>query len=167
MYQFIVFKNVILNIITDYYQLFCCLKNISSTRLEPVCLVCAQSHPTLRFHWNAARQAPLSAGFSRQEYWSGTLSNPGIEHESPASPALAGGFFTPEPPGMPLAAVGLWSFVLCIKQFPSTKLWKRKKWWNFYLLLEKFLNSFGELKQSCWRTTNEGRLVVELRLHYT
>ncbi|ELR61190.1 hypothetical protein M91_17462, partial [Bos mutus] len=43
-------------------------------------------------------QAPLSMGFSRQEYWSGLpfpsaedLSNPGIK---PASPALAGRFFT-------------------------------------------------------------------------
>ena len=38
-------------------------------------------------------------GFPRQEYWSGLpfLSpHPGIE---PASPALAGGFFTTEPPG--------------------------------------------------------------------
>ena len=45
-----------------------------------------------------ARQAPLSMGFSRPEFWSGLpfpppgdLPDPGIE---PASPALAGGFFT-------------------------------------------------------------------------
>ena len=45
-----------------------------------------------------ARQAPRSRGFSRQEYWSGLpfppprdLPDPGME---PASPALAGGFFT-------------------------------------------------------------------------
>ena len=45
-----------------------------------------------------ARQAPLSMGFSRQEYWSrlpfpppGDLPDPGIE---PGSPILAGGFFT-------------------------------------------------------------------------
>ena len=45
-------------------------------------------------------QAPLSLGFSRQEYWSGyspgDLPDLGIE---PSSPALAGGFFTTEPPG--------------------------------------------------------------------
>ena len=42
-------------------------------------------------------------GFSRQEYWSGLpfpspggLPDPGIK---PASPALAGRFFTAEPPG--------------------------------------------------------------------
>ena len=49
-----------------------------------------------------ACQAPLSMGFSRQEYWSGLpfltprdLPDPGIEPLSLASPALAGGrFFT-------------------------------------------------------------------------
>ena len=47
-------------------------------------------------------------GIPRQEYWSGLPSpspppgyppDPGIK---PTSPALAGGFFTPEPPGKPL-----------------------------------------------------------------
>ena len=53
-----------------------------------------------------ACKAPLSMGFSRQEYWSGlpfpTLGNlpdPGIEHTSPVSPSLAGRSFTTEPPG--------------------------------------------------------------------
>ena len=51
--------------------------------------------------WTVAHQAPLSTGFSRQEYWSGLLcpppgdlSNPGIKPLSLKSPALAGGFFT-------------------------------------------------------------------------
>ena len=45
--------------------------------------------------WSAARQAPLSMGFLRQEYWSwllfpppGDLPNPGIEPRSPMSPEL-------------------------------------------------------------------------------
>ena len=49
-----------------------------------------------------ALQAPLSMGFSRQEYWSGLpclppgdLPDPGIEPASVMSPAVAGGFFTP------------------------------------------------------------------------
>ena len=52
-------------------------------------------------------QAPLSMGFPRQEYWSGlpfsspgNLPDPGIE---PTSPALAGRFFTAEPPGEPFS----------------------------------------------------------------
>ena len=56
--------------------------------------------------WTVARQAPLSMGFSRQEYWSGLpfpslgdLPNSGIELVSLASPVLVGGFFTTEPPG--------------------------------------------------------------------
>ena len=51
--------------------------------------------------WTVARQAPLSMGFSRQEYWSGLpfpppedLPDPGIEPVSPVSPALARRFFT-------------------------------------------------------------------------
>ena len=50
-------------------------------------------------------QAPLSMEFSRTEYWSGLpfpspegLPDPGVEA---ASPALAGRFFTTEPPGKP------------------------------------------------------------------
>ena len=45
--------------------------------------------------WTVAHQAPLSMGFSRQEYWSGLsftpprdLPHPGIEPTSPVSLAL-------------------------------------------------------------------------------
>ena len=51
--------------------------------------------------WTVAHQAPLSMGFSRQEYWSGLpfpspgdLPDPGIEPTSFTPPTLAGGFFT-------------------------------------------------------------------------
>jgi len=61
--------------------------------------------------WSVAHQVPLSMGFPRQEYWSGLpfpspgdLPDLGIE---PTSPALAGGFFTNEPPGKPLSAIQL------------------------------------------------------------
>ena len=52
--------------------------------------------------WTVTYQAPLSMGFSRQEYWSGLpfpspgdLPNPGIE---PGSPALEADALTSEPP---------------------------------------------------------------------
>ena len=55
--------------------------------------------------WTVACQAPLSMGFSRQEYWSGLpfpspgdLPDPGIE---PGSPALQADALTSEPPGKP------------------------------------------------------------------
>ena len=53
--------------------------------------------------WTVAHQAPLSVGFSRQEYWSGLLfsspgdlPNPRIE---PRSPTLQADSLTSEPPG--------------------------------------------------------------------
>ena len=53
--------------------------------------------------WTVAYQAPLTVGFSRQEYWSGLpfpspgdLPNPGIE---PGSPALQADALPSEPPG--------------------------------------------------------------------
>ena len=58
------------------------------------CFSCVRIFATL---WTVAHQAPLSMGFSRQEYWRGLpcpppgdLPNPGIE---PKSPALVGGFY--------------------------------------------------------------------------
>ena len=56
--------------------------------------------------WTVAHQAPLSKGFPKQEYWSGLpfpsprdFPNPGNKLKSLA---LAGRFFTKEPPGKPL-----------------------------------------------------------------
>ena len=53
--------------------------------------------------WTVPHQAPLSMGFSRQEYWSGLsfpspgdLPDPGIE---PRSPALQADTLISEPPG--------------------------------------------------------------------
>ena len=55
--------------------------------------------------WTVVHQAPLTMG-EEQKYWSGLschppgdLLDPGIELESPASPELAGGFFTAEATG--------------------------------------------------------------------
>ena len=55
--------------------------------------------------WTVARRAPLSMGFSRQEYWSGLpfrspgdLPDPGIE---PRSPALQADSLPSESPGDP------------------------------------------------------------------
>ena len=59
--------------------------------------------------WTVARHAPLSMGFSRQEYWSGLpcppprdLPDPGIEPISPASPTLQVDSLLIEPPGQPI-----------------------------------------------------------------
>ena len=71
------------------------------------CLV-AQSCLILCGPMTVARQAPLSMGFSRQEYrsglpfsTSGDLPDPGIEPVSLESPELASEFFTTVSPGKP------------------------------------------------------------------
>ena len=63
--------------------------------------------------WTVAHQAPLSMGFSRQEYWSGLpfpspgdLPDPGIE---PRSPALQADALTSEPHNIKAGVKGpLW-----------------------------------------------------------
>ena len=62
--------------------------------------------------WSVAHHAPLSMGFSRQEYWSGllfsspvNLPDPGIKITFPTSPALVGRFFTAETPGKPIVCL--------------------------------------------------------------
>ena len=62
------------------------------------CFSCVQLYAT---PWTVACQAPLSMGFSKQQYCSGLLCpfpgdfpDPGIKPTSLMSPALAGIFFT-------------------------------------------------------------------------
>ena len=71
------------------------------------CVLSRFSHVQLfSTHWTVACQAPLSMGFSRQEYWCGLpcpppgdLPNSGTEPKSLTSPALVGMFFTTGKPG--------------------------------------------------------------------
>ena len=74
--------------------------------------VCMLSHfscvQLFAIPWTVARQAPLSMGVSRQEYWSGLscpppedLPDAGIKPPSLMSPALAGSSVPPVPPGKP------------------------------------------------------------------
>ena len=81
----------------DKYQLFICVYTCMLRRFSRVWLFVTP--------WTVAHQAPLSMGFSRQEYWSGllfpspgNLPDPGIE---PRSPALEADVLTSEPPEKP------------------------------------------------------------------
>ena len=67
-------------------------------KVKSLMVLCVQLFATL---WTIAHQAPLSMGFSRQEYWNGLPCPPpgdlpdlGIEPASLMSPALPGRFFT-------------------------------------------------------------------------
>ena len=70
------------------------------------CLVDKSCPALLQLHGlYVAHQAPLSKGFSRQEYRSGlpfpAPGDPPHPEIEPTSPALPGRFFTAEPPGKP------------------------------------------------------------------
>ena len=69
------------------------------------CFSCVRLFAAL---WTVALQAPLSVGFSRQEYWSGLpcpppadLPDPGIKPASSVTPASQKDSFTTEPLGKP------------------------------------------------------------------
>ena len=97
---------------THTHSLLKCTQGASQTRprVRPRVCVCVsvsvtQSCAAVAILWTAARQAPLSVGFSRQEYWSGMLCpppgdppDPGIE---PTSPAL-------QADSLPLSHQGSW-----------------------------------------------------------
>ena len=81
-----------------------------------------------------AHQVALSTGFFRQEYWSGfpcppprDLPHPGIE---PTPPALAGGFFTTEPPGRPLFPYRLLQNILMFCQTRFLRLHMHPSMWT-------------------------------------
>ena len=75
----------------DEYTVLCC------------CVSCSVLSNSFAVPQTVTCQAPLSMGFPRQEYWSGLLfPSPGDLPDlgiKLAFPALAGGFFTTEPPG--------------------------------------------------------------------
>ena len=85
------------------------------------CSSVTQSCLTLCDPWTVGHQASLSMEFSREEHWRGLPFSPlgdlldlGTE---PASPALAGRFFTIVPPGKPNLCRGRWQM-----PFASTNL---------------------------------------------
>ena len=78
---------------------------------SPCSCLAIKFHLTLVTPWTVVHQAPLSMGFSRQEYWielpfpsPREIPNSGIK---PWSPALQAGSSPSEPPGKPFASKAL------------------------------------------------------------
>ena len=70
--------------------------------------------------WTVAHQAPLSMGFSRQEYWSGLscpppgdLPDSGIKPKPLMSPALASRFFTTNHLEIYIVLIHIYLVILC------------------------------------------------------
>ena len=87
----------------------CILKREGILNHMCTCVLSRFSHVRLlATPWTVAHQAPLSMGFSRQEFWGGLpcpppgdLPDPGMETASPVAPALTGRLFSTESPGKP------------------------------------------------------------------
>ena len=102
--------------------------------LNCVCVSVAQSYPTIATPWTVAHQAPLSKGFSRQEYWRGLpfpspgdLPDPGIE---PTFPALQVDSLLSEPPGKPQECsyiIVIYILMTQCKGFPDSARSKKKQ----------------------------------------
>ena len=87
-----------------WHYLLMIVSSIMNSLADPHIIIIVQSLSHAHFFenpWTAARQLPLSTGFSRQEYESGLpFSSPGNLPDlgfEPGSPEVAGGFFTTEP----------------------------------------------------------------------
>ena len=117
----------------NYWVFYCCMTHVCCHFSQ------VQLFETL---WTIACQAPLSMGFSRQEYWSGLpwplprdLSNPGMEPVPLCLLALTGGFFTSH---------ATWENLYCCSKSNSEpgKHWERKEeerqLWNLPFFLFPF-----------------------------
>ena len=105
----------------------CCMLNHSS----PVWLFVTQ--------WTVAHQAPLSMGFSRQEYWSGLpcpppgdLPDPGTEPISLMALPLAGRFFTTSTYGKQYMYMYIYVYIYKGNKLLFHKLWLFKE--DLYML---------------------------------
>ena len=114
-----------------------------------MCVYCFFSHVQLfATLWTLACKAPLSMGFSRQEYWSGLpcpppgeLPNPGVKPASLMSPALAGGFFTTRT---------TWEAHMCV--FIYKQHMREQNHTSIYLLFSKLKSLKGMFAQSLNRS---------------
>ena len=134
----------------QYYK-----STIDSSDINPCTCVCVLSHFSHVWlfvtPWTAAAQAPLSIGFSRQEYWTGLpfpppgdLPNPGIEPLSPVVPALQMGSLQlnhQESPWVP------WLGIKPVVAARSLNQWAIRESYGLevlYTVLSIFIKSWGQ-----------------------
>ena len=116
----------------------CCREQLHSSSLAAAAAVAIVAKLYLT-PWTGARQAPLSMGFPRQEYWNGLpcpspgdLPDPEIKPVSLESSALAGGFCTSEPPGKP----PLTGFLAKHSPSQQDKIGRTQGVWGYFLCPE-------------------------------
>ena len=98
---------LLFNFFSLYSEMIQTYRELKNYYRELLCTACVPSRSFVSDRLFATprtvgRQAPLSAGFSRRECWSGLPSAPPGDFRDPGirstSPALAGGFFTMSAP---------------------------------------------------------------------
>ena len=124
--------------------------------MEAICLnsllllfCCSLVSNSFATPWSVVHQAPVSVGFSRQEYWSGLpfpppgdLPNPGMELTRRVS-YYTGRFFTIEPQSA----------------FLFYSAWGQRTWFSFNLYLQSVvfqLESEWQNQGSCRKVANSG-----------
>ena len=97
--------------------------------------------------WTVAHQAPLSMGFSRQEYWNvlpcpppGDFPDPRIKPRSHMSPALAGRFFTTSGSAVYISRCHISIFYNVINIFNNSNLWKGCQMASWMIKVSYFLS---------------------------
>ena len=119
--------------------------------LKHLCVLsCSAVSDSLQFPWTVYHQAPLSMGFSRQEYWSGLpfpppgdLPDPVIQLRSLVSPALQADSLPAEPLRKSMLSID--SRIIYIFQLQA--LWQIQELKYLLPLLDLFLYS---LKHDFW-----------------
>ena len=101
--------------------------------------------------WTIARRAPLSMGFSRQEYWSmlpcpppGDLPDPGTEPVSFMSPAMASRFFTTSATWEAPHVCEMHCQIILILSAPPGRLWTL----GFKMKFTQRVSGFSEKENS-------------------
>ena len=123
------------------------------------------SHFSCASPWTVAHQAPLSMGFSSQEYFSGLpcppsgdLPNLGIEPESLTTPALAGRFFTTSV---------IWEAPIAQGTIPNTLQWLT---WENKLKKKGYMYTYNhfvvhlELMQHC-KSTYSNKSFIKIKIN--
>ena len=132
------------------------------TTLVKVKVSCSVVSDSLRPHGLVTLQAPLSVGFSRQEYWSGLpFPSPGDlldPRTEPGSPALQVDFLLFEPPGKPQSKIYMAGAMTLEKRSllwaSKGKMIPNKTWSKLWKIYRSGRGGRGWGENICWGLLN-------------